>query len=629
MPVVNDYTAILSGSSWSGLNYQTNSPAFVTFSFESLVQSYLTNGDFTQGFLNSFVPFTETEKAAARAALAQWADASGLVLLEVQSDEGDIRFGAHDFTQDPNTNGFAGFGYYPHTDVSQYNAFRNDLGGDVFIDIGDADNTFLLLHEIGHALGFQHPFGNEVTLPPELDNHTNTIMSYTGDSPSVLGIFDLQAIAAVYGSAASDGTQVSSWSWNAAARELTQVGFAAADQIYGVSVRDIIDGADGDDWIGGFQGNDDLTGGLGADSLFGNEGADNLYGGEGADRLIGGAGADMMTGGAGDDTYEIDNAGDQIFEISGGGYDFIYASVSYALAAFADLLFFYDGGDYAGAGNDLDNELYGNSGANALDGGLGGDYVAAGGGNDAVLGSAGFDFADGGAGFDRLSFDGRLGGAGPGVSVVMNGSGTAGAGQVTGLLAGGAADTSFINMEIAAGTEGDDFFTSGAGFAATADGPFQWAGAGGADSFAYSGGTQIRLSYLAETMLHNGNGIWGDQAGEFGVIVNASAAAIIANAGNGNETVQAGRARDTYGTTDTISGLRDYLLTGANDIFAGSNTGMTVYAEAGDDTATGGTGADALYGGGGNDILIGGGGADSLDGGSAMTGSMSTMRWTR
>ena len=412
MPVVNDYTAILSGSSWSGLNYQTNGPAFVTFSFESLVQPYLNTGNFSQGFLDSFVPFTETEKAAARAALAQWADASGLVLLEVQSGEGDIRFGAHDFTLDPNTNGFAGFGYYPHTDVSQYNAFRNDLGGDVFIDIGDADNTFLLLHEIGHALGFQHPFGNDVTLPPELDNQANTVMSYTGNSPSTLGVFDLQAVAAVYGAPGSDGTQVSSWSWNAVARELTQVGFAVADQIYGVGVRDIIDGGDGDDWIGGFQGNDNLTGGLGADSLFGNEGTDALYGGAGADRLIGGAGADQMTGGADDDTYEVDDAGDQVFEIAGGGYDFVYSSISYALAAFADLLFLYDGGDHSATGNDLDNELYGNGGANFMDGGLGGDYIAAGAGNDTVLGSAGFDTADGGAGFDTMTFNDRLGGNG-------------------------------------------------------------------------------------------------------------------------------------------------------------------------------------------------------------------------
>ena len=167
-------------------------------------------------------------------------------------------------------------------------------------------------------------------------------------------------------------------------------------------------------------------------------------------------------------------------------------------------------------------------------------------------------------------------------------------------------------MEVAVGTEGADAFTACAGFVSTADGDFQWAGAGGADTFTYSNGTEIRLSYFAETFGHNGNGVWGDQAGEFGVIVNASSAAISADAGNGLETVQAGRGRDTYGFTDVISGLRDYLLTGANDTFAGSNAGMIARGEGGSDTMTGGTAADTFFGGSGGDTLIGGRGVDNL-----------------
>ena len=63
MPVVNDYTAILSDYTWNG--YQNSGPAFVSYSFETVVQPYLDSSDFTQGFLDSFVAFNAAERTAA------------------------------------------------------------------------------------------------------------------------------------------------------------------------------------------------------------------------------------------------------------------------------------------------------------------------------------------------------------------------------------------------------------------------------------------------------------------------------------------------------------------------------------------------------------------------------------
>jgi hypothetical protein len=36
------------------------------------------------------------------------------------------------------------------------------------------------VHEIGHALGFKHPFEGEPVLAIDLDSKSNTVMSYIG-----------------------------------------------------------------------------------------------------------------------------------------------------------------------------------------------------------------------------------------------------------------------------------------------------------------------------------------------------------------------------------------------------------------------------------------------------------------
>ncbi|MBX3568655.1 MAG: hypothetical protein KF914_11400 [Rhizobiaceae bacterium] len=381
MPVVSDYTGILSGASWSGVDDPNNSPTFVTFSFESVLQPYVTTSLFTQAFLDSMRSFTEAEKTAARAALAQWADASGLVLLEVQPGEGDIRFGSYDFNLDPNTKGFTGQGYRPYSYVEEWFAHRDLLGGDVFIDYGDATATSLLLHEIGHALGFKHPFEGDTTLDAAHDDQSFTVMSYNGAPSSVLSPFDVEAVQHVYGLNTADGAQVFSWSWNAADRILTQVGYSSGDTIFGTSVTDIVDGGDGSDWLGGFQGNDQLSGG---------DGDDRLFGGDGDDTLTGGAGIDTYFGGTGDDTYVITDADDYwIYEYAGeGSKDTVLASLTYDLLAGMDIEKLATTDETATTkinlyGNEIAQEIIGNAGANLIsDGGKGGADVLKGLGGD-------------------------------------------------------------------------------------------------------------------------------------------------------------------------------------------------------------------------------------------------------
>ena len=108
------------------------------------------------------------------------------------------------------------------------------------------------------------------------------------------------------------------------------------------------------------------------------------------DLLLGTPGHDVLAGGQGDDAYIIDQSGDVVSELAGGGHDTVYTLVSYALAAGSEVetLTAYDRATTNAmnlTGNEFDNFIYGNAGANALIGGGGTDTMYGLGGDDAYL----------------------------------------------------------------------------------------------------------------------------------------------------------------------------------------------------------------------------------------------------
>src|SRR4030095_6030885 len=82
---------------------------------------------------------------------------------------------------------------------------------------------------------------------------------------------------------------------------------------------------------------------------------------------IDGGGEDKMTGGAGDDTYYLNSLKDVVVEAQLAGIDTVIASISYKLAANVEKLVLSGLGYLTGTGNELDNEITGNTKGNILD----------------------------------------------------------------------------------------------------------------------------------------------------------------------------------------------------------------------------------------------------------------------
>ena len=410
--------------------------------------------------------------------------------------------------------------------------------------------------------------------------------------------------------------------------------------------------------------------------LTGTASSDTLVGTAGGETLDGGAGADRLEGRTGDDTYIVDNAGDMVVELVGGGLDTVRSTITYTLPDEVANLELTGAANVDGTGNATNNRLTGNAGANRLDGGAGIDWLIGGAGNDLYLVD---DTADQvverpGEGVDTVRSSATYG-LSPDLeelvltgTAAVNGTGNAGNNRLVGNAA----------ANVLFGAEGSDTLEGGSGddlLDGGGDGD-SLAGAAGDDTYYVRGSQDVvaenagegrdtvvsMISYVLGTnvedlVLAAAAGTLGGTGNALANVLTGNASANALDGGDGDDTLEGGAGADTLaggvgardlasyasssaGITvnlgsavaqvsggdaqgDVLSGIEDLVASNYADTVTGSAAsnwlllsegGDLAQGSAGSDTLDGGAGADSLYGGDDNDSITGGAGNDLLAG---------------
>ena len=362
----------------------------------------------------------------------------------------------------------------------------------------------------------------------------------------------------------------------------------------------------------------------GIEEFLGTSFVDTFIGDNSGSTFVGMAGNDSFTGGTDDRIdYHHETAfdggthgvianlsDDTLTGVSVAGISTTDVSAHTAIDAFGDTDTITGIGQIAGT--DSSDVIVGGDGYNHLEGNGGDDTLIGNGGHDELIGGDGNDTIYGGDDNDFIN-------AGRGDDTIVGGDG----GDNYDTLAyfqysDDSAPTQGIDVNVASGTAADawggtDTFSGieefqGTGFADTFTGDNSgsvFIGLAGADSF--TGGVNDRIAYHGEDF----NGAL------HGVIVNLSDDTLtgVSVAGIATTDVAAHTAIDSFGDTDTITGIGQIAGTNFDDIIVGDAGDNLIDGRDGNNHIQAGDGNDTIYGGNQDDFINPGTGDDTIDGG--------------